>query len=116
MSEALEHVRGIPDGWIIFSDAAHPDNYVQLPDFGLDPVTTTIEAASRSWPGVTSPPLSEAQLAGLSALGFSTTPEPNYRCVAWTRNPAVIARLCDDAMLALGSDEQYDLAINTAQD
>jgi hypothetical protein len=116
MQQALESIRGLQDGWVVFGDSGRPDNYVQLPGFGIDPISTTVEAAARHWPGVTSPPLSDTQLRTLSLLGFSTTPDPNYQRVLWTRTPGEVARVCDEAMMALGSDPQYDLRVETSLD
>lgn len=99
------------DGWVIFSDADRPDNYIQL--WKESEEEMSCEVSSRNWEDSELPPLSPDKIERLHQLGFSgggpgENPERIYR-------PEEIKglELILDAMFTdvLGSPQDFDLDV-----
>lgn len=115
MVEALRQIEGDPNSFVVFGDADHPDNYVQLPYLGLDR-DSFIEVTSRTWEDAgpdALPPLTSAQVSALAELGFHRIPDPNYSMSLLDENPDRVAEICELAFEILGSSPQFVLTVTT---
>jgi hypothetical protein len=85
------------EGFVIFTDASYPENFVQLTSDGL------IEVTSRNYRSSKLPKLTEAQVDQLVVLGLSREAGPNHQGEVDLSQPSMIAELCEQSFAILGS-------------
>ena len=114
MIEAMRRIASKEADWATFEDADHPENYIQLADFGRDGVTF-VEVTCRDWGVPGEAPLNDGQIEALAALGFGRVRDPNHSgYFAWPE-AVCIAKLCETAFGILGSAEDFDLRLAPAR-
>jgi hypothetical protein len=105
--EALQQLNAQGEGYIIFSDQAHPENFVQLTTDGV------FEVTSRNYRSSRLPKLNDAQIDELVRIGFSREANPNHQGHA---NLNELPRLVDRieqafAILGVASDFELDVEL-----
>ena len=91
--------------FVIFSDRAVPDNYVQITSDGL------IEVTSRAHSNGPLPQLTPDQVNALAHFGFERQADPNHRGKVSLADRPAVARLCEQLFAILGSSPQFDLDV-----
>lgn len=107
MAEAIRQLVAEGEGYVIFSDAGYPENFVQLTAEGI------VEVSSRNYRSSSLPRLTPEQVEQLVALGFAREATPNHQGGADLSDAAQTAERCEQAFAILATSGDFDLEVES---